>query len=195
MSGSPKKVFIKKKGVRLVKKGEKRQADASSVSVPAPPMSEPESLFEFFCPYCGHKIPTRRSKSGKQIHCSVCDQAVTVPTPASDEISVSAPAEPTPADPSFKFYCVYCGQRLSAVVSDCGKASTCPGCSTDFDIPSEPPDEERYDEDAEVVAFVYFCPHCGRRHSAVKKWVGQSFQCSGCEHPLTVPAPLEDEES
>lgn len=194
MSGPHKKVFIKKeKSMRLVRKGEEAQKAPSSVKVPAPPIAEPESLFEFFCPYCGHKIPTRRSKSGQQIHCSVCDQSVVVPNPSASEISVSAPSEPTPADPSFKFYCVYCGQRLSSVMSDCGKPTTCPGCATTFDIPSEPPDEERFDENHNPVAFIYFCPHCGRRHSAIDAWIGQPFQCPGCENSLTVPPPLEQE--
>lgn len=195
MSRPPKKVVIKKKGVRLVKKGENKKG-SSSVNVPEAPAPEPESLFKFFCPYCGHNIPTRRSKTGLQIHCSVCDQSVTVPNLPSDEVNVSQPAEPTPADPSFKFFCVYCGQRLSAVMSDCGKSTTCPGCDTVFEIPSEPPDEERFHEHKEPVAFIYFCPHCGHRHSAIEAWIGNHFQCSGCENSLVVPPPLEqDEES
>jgi len=195
MRGRPKTVFVKnQKTVRLVLKGEKGEKGAKEdVEVPPPPVPEPESLFEFFCPYCGHKIPTRRSKSGKQITCSVCDQSVAVPNPSLSEISVSEPREEVAPEPCFKFFCVYCGQRLSTTLNDCGKHTTCPCCGTSFNIPGEPPDPERFQPNAnEPVAFVYFCQYCGRRHSAIESWVGETFQCSGCEHVLTIPPPLEE---
>lgn len=38
----------------------------------------------------------------------------------------------------FKFYCVYCGQKLSASVAMVGKTITCPACKRRIEIPVPP---------------------------------------------------------
>ena len=57
------------------------------------------------------------------------------PAPAT---SSSAPKSVDEAEPVFKFYCVYCGQKLSALRPMAGKRISCPSCEKTITIP-EPP--------------------------------------------------------
>lgn len=61
---------------------------------------------------------------------------------AKDEGPVESDAEPAPeADKPFKFFCVYCGQKLSASPSISGKVIKCPSCQHKIEVPN-PPDAE-----------------------------------------------------
>jgi DNA-directed RNA polymerase subunit RPC12/RpoP len=66
--------------------------------------------------------------------------------PAAKPAAAEAPkpaAKPEPAATQatpeiFKFYCVYCGQKLSASVDMVGKTITCPACKHKIQIPPAP---------------------------------------------------------
>ena len=58
--------------------------------------------------------------------------------PGTGKPSHTAPTAKEAAD--FKFYCVYCGQKLSASSATAGKQIKCPACDRKITIP-EPPTE------------------------------------------------------
>lgn len=50
-----------------------------------------------------------------------------------------APPPEAPKDEAFKFYCVYCGQKLSGPKSAVGRKITCPSCKNKIHIPDLQP--------------------------------------------------------
>lgn len=56
------------------------------------------------------------------------------------EESVEKDAEPAKKteDKAFKFYCVYCGQKLSASTSMTGRKISCPSCGHKIQVPEAP---------------------------------------------------------
>jgi DNA-directed RNA polymerase subunit RPC12/RpoP len=49
------------------------------------------------------------------------------------------PSPEPPKDEAFKFYCVYCGQKLSGPKSAVGRKITCPSCKNKIHIPDLKP--------------------------------------------------------
>lgn len=58
--------------------------------------------------------------------------------PPTKPVPESAPVNghSTKSESVFKFYCVYCGQKLSALAPMAGKRISCPACSRNITIPN-----------------------------------------------------------
>ena len=121
MSNSPKrkKFVIKKKG-----------------GSPKPPAKTDDSTEESESNASEARVPHVAENQKKKGARKKLSLSTTSDGGASDgegtEISVEEPAE---VEETFKFYCVYCGQKLSAATTASGRAITCPSCENTIKIP------------------------------------------------------------
>ena len=87
------------------------------------------------------ELPKQAPKQAKP------ESAPTEKTPAVEDEPAKKVEEPAkkveePAkkaeDKAFKFYCVYCGQKLSASTSMTGRKISCPSCGHKIQVPEAP---------------------------------------------------------
>jgi len=84
---------------------------------------------------------------------SAPEQEDAVPPMAQEETPAAEPKKPEPPPPPpqtksveeadaapvlFKFYCVYCGQKLSSKAGMAGRKISCPACGHRIEIPEDP---------------------------------------------------------
>jgi hypothetical protein len=162
---APQKKLIAKKKINIGKKTIIKKKIASPAKPAAPVDAEPPledkpetevleeitdeettgdkpETFRFACSGCGEEIPARVDRAGKKMSCPICEQNVTIPDPGVEtETEEAEPpkAEDPPKPVPFKFYCVYCGQKLSATKSHIGKFCVCPTCKNELQIPEPKP--------------------------------------------------------
>lgn len=153
MSGEPKKkIMIKRKG------GTK---PAIKLNKPADEEKEPETQSEEQAPAVDSagrkKVAFKKKSVAKPASTSETDEQDqpvekqdSAPPPKSEpkeqestqsegEKSVSTEEAASKEEGTvFKFYCVYCGQKLSAHSSMAGKKITCPACKNKIEIPVPP---------------------------------------------------------
>lgn len=63
--------------------------------------------------------------------------------PPEQEAPVEAPQQDEPPEQkpkTFKFYCVYCGQKLGASETMIGRRISCPACGREVEVPAPPTD-------------------------------------------------------
>ncbi len=87
--------------------------------------------FDFFCPYCGHANRAREEEVGGEKTCESCGDLITVPSPPGHPAKTSRIFPET----TFKFFCIYCGQKLSARETMAGQTSLCPTCQRQLIVP------------------------------------------------------------
>lgn len=118
-----KKIVLKKKGdgkkpVIRLNAPATEEAPPAPVEEPAAPTAPPEE-----------KAPMPDPKA----------TMVAEPPKKKDDVAAKPEAK-AQAETIFKFYCVYCGQKLSANVAAAGKQIKCPACGRTITVP-EPPSE------------------------------------------------------
>lgn len=150
---SKKKIMIKRKGsakpaIRLNKRPDDEEA-TPSVEEAAPAVDAAGRKKVAFKKPMTTKPPVKKTDANSE-------QAKTAEPIPAKESAVSSPekqetpklaAKPSEGDPAktekvegtvFKFYCVYCGQKLSAYDTMAGKKITCPSCQNKIEIPVPP---------------------------------------------------------
>ncbi len=95
--------------------------------------SSPQA-FEFFCPYCGQVNRSRGELIGKDIQCVSCNNTITIPPPPAPNPKTGTDSRTAPHQ-VFKFFCVYCGGKLSATRDMVGQAASCPHCNRNLTVP------------------------------------------------------------
>jgi DNA-directed RNA polymerase subunit RPC12/RpoP len=157
MCAQPKTIVIKKPSL-LVKKKERPSPSAAppvapplQTTIPGQPPSDTycnqcggrrilqgsPQFFDFHCTYCGQVNQSRGYVSGTEIQCIACGNAILIPPP---------PSRPVPAhlggsamtSQRLKFFCVFCGQKLSATLNMVGQPTVCPSCNRGLTIPQPP---------------------------------------------------------
>ena len=155
MCAQPKQIVIKKPTLVMKKKGRADKSGPATTpmqtSMPgqAPsdtyceqcggrriPQGSPQ-FFDFHCTYCGQVNQSRGYVSGTEIQCVACANPILVPMP---------PSRPVPAhlggsamtSQRLKFFCVFCGQKLSAAYNMVGQPTICPSCNRGLTIPQPP---------------------------------------------------------
>lgn len=58
--------------------------------------------------------------------------------PEEKEVKAEPKEAPKAKAETFKFFCVYCGQKLSASVEMVGKTISCPSCKQKIQVPTPP---------------------------------------------------------
>ncbi len=94
-------------------------------------------FFDFRCTYCGQVNQSRGYVSGTDMTCVACGNSILVPPP---------PTRPVPAHlggvgmapQRLKFFCVFCGQKLSASLDMVGQPTVCPSCHRGLTVPQPP---------------------------------------------------------
>lgn len=97
----------------------------------------PPQFADFRCPYCGQINQSRGYVPGTDLQCVACSNPIMVPPP---------PIRPVPAHlggvsmtpQRLKFFCVFCGQKLSATLEMVGQPTVCPSCNRGLTIPPPP---------------------------------------------------------
>ncbi len=159
MCARPKQIVIKKPSLLVKKKEKQRAPEWGAPPLPSrhgPPLgAHPSStycdqcggrrilqgspqFFDFHCAYCGQVNQSRGYVSGTEIQCVACRNGILIPPP---------PLRPVPAhlggsamtSQRLKFYCVFCGQKLSATLNMVGQPTVCPACNRGLTIPQPPP--------------------------------------------------------
>ncbi len=99
--------------------------------------------------------PTEEVPKDAEKQAEPADQAEAKPEAAPKEEAPAAPKEEAPAaqqeepkeeaapaekkeEAAFKFFCVYCGQKLSASPSMTGRKISCPSCGHKIEVPEAP---------------------------------------------------------
>lgn len=90
--------------------------------------------FDFHCPCCGHTNHAREDQVGTDIKCRSCGELITVPSPPEHPARTSKIA--VEQQQTFKFFCLHCGQKLSAKHSMTGQVSLCPTCGRQLTVPA-----------------------------------------------------------
>ncbi len=121
----------KKKKIVLKKKGESEgKKPVIRLNKPAPAEAPPKPVEEEAAPQAAPKEKPSAPDAKATVAAEVTEKEA-----SSDKTDAKAKS-----DAIFKFYCVYCGQKLSAAVSAVGKSITCPACKRKISVP-EPPAE------------------------------------------------------
>lgn len=122
----------KKKKIVLKKKGAGSSAKKPVIKLNKPPAEEElESATKVM-----QKEPEQKDQPESK------PEPKTEAAPKKEE--TSAPAEQPESKPEkaegkpFKFYCVYCGQKLSASTDMTGRKISCPSCGHKIDVPQAP---------------------------------------------------------
>lgn len=157
MCAQSKQIVIKKPPTLMVKKREHQGGTGHAhppLSHPAGRQEDPSDLhcsqcgarriprgapqfFDFHCTYCGQVNQSRGYVSGTDVQCVACGNTVIVPPP---------PTRPVPAhlggrsmaQQRLKFFCVFCGQKLSASYEMVGQPTVCPSCQRGLTVPQPP---------------------------------------------------------
>jgi DNA-directed RNA polymerase subunit RPC12/RpoP len=98
--------------------------------------------FRFLCNSCGQKLEAREASAGQPVKCPRCGTDITVPEPAAQPVNRRQKQEGVryTKPPSFKFFCLRCGQSLEVVRDLVGTQLECHHCKNTIAVPS-PPDE------------------------------------------------------
>ncbi len=158
MCAQPKQIVIKKPTLLVKKKERDKSSGAGNSPSPAmhtaPPGQDSSAtycnqcggrrilqgspqFFDFHCTYCGQVNQSRGYVSGTEIQCVACGNGILIPPP---------PSRPVPAhlggsamtNQRLKFFCVFCGQKLSATLNMVGQPTVCPSCNRGLTIPQPP---------------------------------------------------------
>lgn len=157
MCAQPRQIVIKKPPL-IVKKKEMSRAwgygAPPHANLHAPPDAHPSStycnqcggrrilqgapqFFDFHCAYCGQVNQSRGYVSGTEIQCIACGNGILIPPPPLRPVPAHL-GGPSMANQRLKFYCVFCGQKLSATLNMVGQPTVCPTCNRGLTIPQPP---------------------------------------------------------
>ena len=199
--GSKAKLIIVRKTVKLVPKekgqaGSKESASDSNSSTGSTNEAWHDGWakqFDFHCPSCAHQHSVSFNLVGTDIICENCKNQVAVPLP-----TVQAGIEPSCFEERVprenKFYCMYCGQKLSALDSMVGEETKCPTCDYTITIPSRP---SKYSMSlanntssikSDTGTFIkFYCPDCEQKLEASIAWKGRLVECPECKRTIPIP--------
>lgn len=116
---------------------------------------------------------------GSSSTCLECKKELVVPKPFPHDQSTSSIS----GTEIIKFYCVYCGQKLSMSERMSGKMSLCPSCSNTLDVPFEQISAVRGKKEVSN----FFCLYCGHKLSAISHWQGSQISCPKCQAEIAIP--------
>lgn len=87
---------------------------------------------------------------------------------------------------SYTFYCVYCGEKLTAGSNQVGDTIPCKGCRQPVIAP--PPAS---DDPSDTVIVKFFCTECGQKLSAPATAAGTDAKCPACKTSIEIPSESE----
>ncbi len=154
MCAQPKQIVIKKPTLLMKKKEKEKPMPAGTPPATGAPNDRASAtycdqcggrrilqgspqFFDFHCTYCGQVNQSRGYVSGTELQCVACGNGILIPPP---------PTRPVPAhlggaamtNQRLKFFCVFCGQKLSATLNMVGQPTVCPSCNRGLTIPKPP---------------------------------------------------------
>ena len=92
------------------------------------------------------------------------------------------------------FFCVICGQSLTAEAEFAGNVIACPTCERSVPVPGrliaaerKPTSPPAFSPEILAVEISVVCPGCNRALVADARWVGEPFICPKCNATGDVP--------
>ncbi len=130
-------------------------------------MDKADSIIEFRCQNCGHKISVQDKHTGKRCKCPRCDRVIVVP------------GKSTIVD----FHCDSCGQKISVPQVYAGKKCKCPKCKSIVVVPTRPKAPAK---SASTVRFT--CSTCNQEIEEPQTSRGKLVECPHCGSYVPVPS-------